>query len=517
MVVVRPTFLVIAVVVAGVSLVGCRPSGTSDTRSENASADANRRTRPAASRMSQSIEPAPRAAADQAAVKQEPASEDAPLPRIDAPPPAQSPRRTLADLLDQPSDAVDRWLPDVAKVHVDDSAAAAAGIRRLAGRYLVLYTDLPADEATDGLPAAFDQAVGQWSDYFGVEPAKTADWQMTGFLIRDPERFRRLGLLPDDLPPFQHGYCRNTDLWVYEQGSDYYSRHLVLHEGVHGFMNAMLGACGPPWFMEGLAELLATHRLSDGRLTMNHVPRDRDEAPLWGRIKLVKDAIAAGRGQSLRQVVDTRFDAFLQKEPYAWSWVAALFLDRHPRWSERFRRLSKDVLRPDFNRRFIKKVGDDWPSLEQQWQVFLADLEYGCDAAAVVIDTTPGKPIEPAGAKIDVSAQRGWQNSGLRVEQGKKYVLRADGRYQVADEPKPWWCEPGGVTMHYYRGRPLGMLLAAVLPEDDQPPKPLEPITVGRGMNLAPPRSGTLFFKINESSGQWGDNAGRLSVEIRPE
>ena len=77
----------------------------------------------------------------------------------------------------------------------------------------------------------FDQAFSQWCEYFEIDPAKAADWRLTGFLIKDRQRFRRLGLLPRDLPPFQHAFCRNTDFWVYEQPSDYYSRHLALHEG----------------------------------------------------------------------------------------------------------------------------------------------------------------------------------------------------------------------------------------------------------------------------------------------
>jgi hypothetical protein len=279
--------------------------------------------------------------------------------------------------------------------------------------------------------------------------------------------------------------------------------------------------------MEGVAELLATHRWKDGRLELNYVPRSSDEAPWLGRVKLVKKALAAGRGQSLKQVLDYRFDAFLETEPYAWSWAAALFLDRHPRWGDRFRQLRKDVLRPDFTQRFIAAVGKDWPALDEQWHVFIADLEYGSDVVRMLIDVGPGKPLGPGGQRVEVSAERGWQTSGLRLEQGKTYRLRAEGRYQVANEPKIWWCEPGGVTLRYYRGRPLGMLLAAVLPDagavsdlksqiSDRPEFP-KSLPVGLGTTLVPELSGTLYFKINESSGAWGDNAGKLSVEIRPE
>ena len=164
----------------------------------------------------------------------------------------------------QPADSVARPMPDLPQVHIDDTQAAAAGIHKLSSRRLVLYTDLPLGDEIRRLPGIFDQAFPQWCDYFRVRAP--AAWQMTGFIMKDKARFQSTGLLPADLPHFLHGFSRNNLLWLYEQPSDYYRRHLLLHEGTHGFMNTVLGGCGPPWYMEGMAELLATHRLA-GRPT----------------------------------------------------------------------------------------------------------------------------------------------------------------------------------------------------------------------------------------------------------
>jgi len=118
---------------------------------------------------------------------------------------------------------------------------------------------------------------------------------------------------------------------------------------------------------------------------------------------------------------------------------------------------------------------------------------------------------------FDVAADRGWQSSGARLEAGRRYSLVAKGRCQLADQPKTWWSEPGGVTIEYYHGQPLGILLAAVRPDDQDPRQstPLvKPIVVGLTTAIEPSQSGTLFLRINDSAGKLADNAGSLQVKI---
>ena len=427
--------------------------------------------------------------------------------------------RTLADLLDNTVDSTPHFLPHVARVEVDEAKAAAKGIRKLESKRLTLYTDMPPEPAIDELPKVFDQAFPQYCEYFGIDPAKQADWRMTGFLMHEKDRFVRSGLLPESLPPFPHGYARNDELWLYDQPSDYYRRHLLIHEGVHGFMNTVLGACGPPWYMEGMAEMLATHRWHDGTLTLNHVPANREETPHWGRIRIVKEEFEAQKAQTLDKIIDYPPSAFLENAAYAWSWAAAALLDRHPRYRDRFRPLYKHVLKPDFNDLVYKALRDDWPLLSEDWQVFIAGIEYGYDVARAAIERKPGSPLPPGGATVTIQADRGWQSTGLLLEANNQYRLTASGRYQVAKEPEPWWCEPGGVSIRYYQGKPLGQLLAAVRP-DNQPAGVLSPLlhplVVGLGATLTPNQSGTLMLKINHSAAELANCAGELRVQVEP-
>jgi hypothetical protein len=283
-------------------------------------------------------------------------------------------------------------------------------------------------------------------------------------------------------------------------------------------MNTILGRGAPPWYMEGMSEMLGTHRWHDGRLTLGYLPASREEVPLWGRVKIVRDDFAARRAKTLRGVFQYGPQAHQDLEPYGWCWAAAIFLDRHPRYQARFRQLTNWVNAPDLPDRLLKLIGSDWDQLAEEWQVFAADLEYGYDFRRTAINFTPGRNLAGQSAKVTVAADRGWQNSGIRLEAGVTYRLRASGRYQVANQPQIWWSEPNGVSIRYYRGQPLGILLAAVRPDRPEPNAPsalLRPISIGLGAELTPKQSGTLFLRINDSSGELSDNAGTLVVEVR--
>jgi hypothetical protein len=437
------------------------------------------------------------------------------------------PSRTLADLLDQPADSASRMLPHLPQRTIDDARAAAAGIRKLDGRRLTLYTDLTGPEI-DRLPELFDQAFPQWCDYFHVDPDRHADWKMTGFLMKDRKTFSQTDLLPGDLPPFRHGFSRNYELWLDEQPTEYYRRHLLLHEGTHGFMNTTLGGCGPMWYMEGMAELLATHSFRDGKLRLNWFPPRREETPGWGRIRTIQDAFAVSRAKSLDMVLAIPPFALQDEAGYAWVWAAAALMDGHPRYQVRFRQLRQHVLDPDFQRKFDELFAADRPELFEEWQVFVAGLEYGNDVPRMAIDFQPGKNLPVQGADVSVAADRGWQNSGCRLEAGRTYKLIASGRWEKRCRPEFWpglnhvpekiTLEPGGISIRYYRGRPLGQLLAAVRPDKANPNHLsvfLNPIVVGLSAEITPKQSGTLYLRLNDSAAELRDNKGEIRVEIK--
>jgi hypothetical protein len=461
----------------------------------------------------------------------------------------------------------------------DQSRIHRAGIRTLTSQHLTLYTDLPSSPEVDRLPGLFDQAVPQWAEYLGVSDGRTDDWHVEACLIKYRRRFDAAGLMPPaGNDQFAHGLSADNRLWLYDQPTDYYRSHLLLHEGTHAFMAALLGGCGPGWYMEGVAELLATHRLETSKsaskrgqaprssaherdsataseepvpfLQLRIMPRSRAEVPMLGRIKLVQDAFAAGHALTLPEVMQTDNTKALENEAYAWCWAAAVFLDLHPRYRDRFRGMQRHVLDRDFNEIFRRQYAIDWSDLMVEWQAFVATLDYGYDFERMAIEFRRGEPL--AGKReVTIVADRGWQSSGVWLEAGQTYRISAGGRYQIAEErtadgAKPWPCEPGGATIEYYAGQPLGILLGAIDARTDKPSaesnrerdsdqvaraaeatlaKPTSPIAeatlakplaIGLARTVTPTASGTLYLRVNDSAGRLADNQGTLTVTIEP-
>jgi hypothetical protein len=400
---------------------------------------------------------------------------------------------------------------------VDAGKIAAAGIRTLSGKHVTLYTDLPAGEV-DELPAVFDAAVPLWCEYFHIDLARVAEWRPAACVMKDKERFAGAALFDDSLPPFPHGYSRGSQLWLFDQPSAYYRRHLLLHEGTHCFMNELLRGAGPPWYMEGIAELLATHHWQAGKLQLAIMPQSKDEVPYWGRVKIIRDEFAAGRGMSLAQILSYDRHAHLRNEPYVWCWGAAAFFDAHPKTQTAFRELRKDAADTSkaFSLRFAERLKADWPHIDQDWQLFVLNCDYGYDFARAAVVHRPASDLPAGGATATIAADRGWQSTGFRLAAGKTYTLTASGRYQVANNPKPWPCELQGVTIRYHAGRPLGMLLAAVKPDEGTGTTPLAaPQPIGRSGLVMPASTGTLYLSINEAASGLADNTGTLEVQVR--
>jgi hypothetical protein len=395
----------------------------------------------------------------------------------------------------------------------------AAGLRHVASKHVTLYTDVPPDAEVDALPAVLDQAVPQWAAYFGIPVEETADWRLNAFLMQSQEPFAALDMLPGKRE-IVTGFATRDNLWMNEQTTAYYRRHLWLHEGTHAFMHAFLSRASPGWYLEGMAELLGTHRQEGGRVEIGSMPTSSQEVPALGRVELVQRDVERGRVYAVEQIMQLDNRRALSSDAYAWCWALARFLDTHPRYRDRFRTLGGTAVDAGFDDLFRATYAADWHEMQTEWAVFATTLCYNHQIEPTVLDFQPGEQRIDAdrSATTQIRADRGWQNSGILLEGGATYRISARGRYQVDDDPQPWWCEPNGVTIHYNRGRPLGILLAALLVRtpDGRPQAEsfLHTVAVGLETTVTPDQSGTLYLRINDAPGSLHNNRGELTIDV---
>lgn len=406
----------------------------------------------------------------------------------------------------------------------DDTRAAELGIRRYDSRHLRLYTDIE-PEIAKTLPPLVDQIFQAWSDYFGPLPPdrEGTEFQITGYLMRDRARFEAAGMIQDNLPGFVHGRHRGAEFWMNDQEISYYREHLLLHEATHCFMTYGANERPPLWYHEGMAEYFGCHRANDrGAATFAVMPDHREAFEGFGRIAVIHREIREGRGRTFGEVLRLGHREFAPQtsEPYAWSWAACEFLDKHPHYRDRFREMTPFRNTGRFGDEFLKRFADSRSELYSDWGIFVRNLCYGFDFERGAVDYAAGVPLDPGGEKtVRIAADRGWQSTGVLLDSGVQYSLAAEGDVTLANTGRPWLSHPEGISIDYAGGFPIGRLLAAV--DSGGPPGAtdegtlLDVFDIGANQTIEPKTTGTLYLRINDAFNSLADNSGQYSVTIR--
>jgi hypothetical protein len=412
-----------------------------------------------------------------------------------------------------------------------EAIARRAGLRVLEGRHLVLATDRPvrAGDGVHELPAVLDDAFEAWCRHFGMNSADHRDWKCFGCLVVDRERFRAAGLLPVRLPPFENGFCDRNQFWLIDQSNPAYRRHLLLHEGVHAFTLTLRRLATPVWYNEGIAEFLATHKLEPagkfGELSFvaTPIPDRPEDVEQLGRIEKIRELRSDGSMPSLEDVLAAPVGVHKSVADYAASWAAVAMLSFHPAYAQGFLEVQRGPLGPDFNTRLASIPGWDAERASRDFDAFTADIDYGYDFSRMAIDWSPGKPLTASRA-VAVDAARGWQNSGLALDRGRRYAFKATGRVGlgvVEDTVNKKFItlegEADGITFEWYRGRPTGKLVLGQWVEKPDEGRPrFEILGEGAGGEFVAVVDGPLFMRLNGPPTRLKQRDGTISVTVRP-
>ena len=213
----------------------------------------------------------------------------------------------------------------------------AAGIHRYESKSMILYSDIDPNVART-LPPLVDQLVPALEEYFQPLPPASdgSPFRIVGYVMKDQLAFRELDLVPPNLPFFKTGRHRGYEFWMIAQETDYYNRHLLLHEATHCFMTILPGTKLPKWYFEGMAELFGTHRIDeDQQVTFRVMPNNREDFDGWGRIKVLRETMGQGNIKRIEDIFAiSTIDPQKEVVDYAWSWALAYFLDHHPQYSQ---------------------------------------------------------------------------------------------------------------------------------------------------------------------------------------
>jgi hypothetical protein len=412
------------------------------------------------------------------------------------------------------------------------ATARRAGLRLLESDHLVLATDRPArqGDGVEDLPRIFDQAFASWCVHFAIPPATRSGWRAFGCLMAQRDRFIAIGLLPKEFPAFKNGYCDRNRFWLVDQPSPDYRRHLLLHEGVHAFTSTVRSLNTPPWYTEGIAELLATHRLVDGRFEPTPIPLRAGDVQQLGRIEKIGELRAKGGVPSLEDVFQTPANEHHDLAAYAASWAATAMLAIHPAYAAMFAAVEAGPLDQEFKVRLQRSRGWSDSRAGRDFDAFADELDYGYDFSRSAIDWSPGQPLAST-QQIVVDASKGWQNSGWSVAQGESYSLTASGRCTIGVLPPSSVAgldatgalgiesEAAGISLRWYRGRPLGRLLVAQwgqVPGGEASRRGFVVVATGEDRRWTASADGVVYFKVNDAPGELAENSGTLSVAIAP-
>lgn len=409
--------------------------------------------------------------------------------------------------------------PTWPKPEYSDDSLRRAMLERFTAPGFELITDM-GPEKSRPLLALVEPLHRYHESYFGPLPraADKSDYAVTAYVMRDQTLFENAGMLPDGGLLAFHGRQIGPQFWMNDQPWDYYRRHLLLHEATHAYMRHLPGKAVdlPLWYLEGMAELLATHTIDDrGAVTFNIMPVDPQQFIGHERIAIVRRDIRQNGLRTIEQITTAEANDFANVETYAWCWALCRFLDSHPRYQERFRQLARELIWKPLTPTLADLFQEDNDRLRVEWAAFASGIEYGYDFERTQLVTPGGQPL--AGAiTTNVESDRGWQSTGITVQQGQTISVTADGSFTLADNPKPWTSEANGISFRYYDGQPLGRLVAAIIQLEGDQANVTGPLPLGNAARLEAPASGTLYLRLNDHWGELADNRGRVSVTIEP-
>jgi hypothetical protein len=318
-------------------------------------------------------------------------------------------------------------------------------------KYLVVYTDLPAEQAKQAI-CDMERTLTYAARYWGQDPRG----QIECYLIQKVE-----GLIDAELPhPLARilidgvggvtlpartrigNRIRNTPTILASTRPG-----VAEHELVHAYCTQTFGSTGPGWYSEGMAELVVQRstRNSGVRCSADQIRILRDSHQIClsevlssgnssKRIMESLNAKLANRKNPYRPVPITDWEQqdidniAAARQDYLRSWALCYLLLHNPNYGPRFKLLG---------RKFVTRAEADFSSvfapmhreIAFEYSFFLKNIGVGYRVDLCSWDWSTRFQCAGSGdtESVKVGAALGYQPSGLSVREGRMYRYTAEG------------------------------------------------------------------------------------------
>jgi hypothetical protein len=236
---------------------------------------------------------------------------------------------------------------------------------------------------------------------------------------------------------------------------------------------------------------------------------------------LIKQLRAADKVPSIETVMRYKPNLLGEVDVYGWSWAATMMFHAYPEYQKAFMSAARNGRDTSsaFNRRFYLQLQSAWPVVHARWRLMCHDLDYGFDWSSERVELSERDPVWSGNPlKVNVASNGSWQSIGVRIAPSTKLRITASGQVILATQPKPWISEPPGITFQYHQGRPIGQLVACVLPNTiDRAAQvaPLDVRTIASDTTIEVGQFSWLLLRVNDAVGSRSNNTGEYQVQIR--
>jgi len=344
----------------------------------------------------------------------------------------------------------------------DEETLDEHGLSRIDAVPFIFISDLRVDQLQPIIETA-PALIAMWDQTFGPM-TKTPTWVV--FIMEKVGPFKKLNLLPRDGAAVPHGLQLEDRVWIRVQETEYYTRHLFLHEATHARMMAVsqFQGDGTLWFHEGIAEYIATHIIdsSTSRIQLTAWPRDPRQLPGWNHFTKLQEANKADRTSTLPWILAYQADSYRRRDgqPYADSWALCQFLSLHPQYRDALSRCLKSSNWENVLQELTEPLLKD-STIQLEWLAWLAAISPRDDSIQPVVSLPSMDAFSLAPFPVQT-----WVDLSSDQLSGRPTEIKVDGRVNIRVKDRDVSSGPDGVTIEYRHGYPLGAVLGVITRRD---------------------------------------------------